>query len=101
VTLKTFTAGAGSYRALPRGDHDGMVACGSVQAGVHPSNVEKNRYCNICPLDAHRVVLSGAGSDGHDYINASHVVLSHVRCARRCLRFDWGWSSLFYPEFER
>jgi len=34
-----------------------MVAAGGVVAGTSPVNVEKNRYSNMCPYDARRVVL--------------------------------------------
>ena len=60
-----------------------MVASGEVTAGVLPENNEKNRYCNICPYDAQRVVLRRPCSDGvagaTDYINASHIELPGVR----------------------
>jgi protein tyrosine phosphatase len=36
-------------------------------------NKRKNRYINICPLDATRVKLSHSGTLGGDYINANHV----------------------------
>jgi protein tyrosine phosphatase len=71
------------YRSLPTGDHDGMIASGEVVAGILPENIEKNRYSNICPYDARRVVLrrrcDDAASSSTDYINASHVELPAVR----------------------
>ena len=71
------------YRSLPSGDHEDMVASGEVTAGVLPENYEKNRYSNICPYDARRVVLRRPCSDGAagatDYINASHITLPGLR----------------------
>lgn len=71
------------YRSLPTGDHEDMIASREVSAGVLPENVKKNRYSNICPYDAKRVVLRRPCSDAAagltDYINASHVELPGVR----------------------
>merc|ERR1711969_116276 len=53
-----------------------MVATGEVVVGVLPQNIDKNRYSNICPADAQRVVLrrrSEPDDETTDYINASHV----------------------------
>lgn len=70
----------GLYRALPVGDHEDMVAAGEVVAGVLPENIDKNRYSNICPFDARRVVLRRPCSeDNTDYINASHIELPGVQ----------------------
>ena len=57
-------------------DHDEMVATGEVVVGVLPQNIDKNRYSNICPADAQRVVLRRhcePDDETTDYINASHV----------------------------
>ena len=61
----------------PTFSHRDMVQDGKVEAGVKPINVDKNRYSNICPYDAQRVVLQRRGPS--DYFNASHIELPHVR----------------------
>ncbi|XP_069823907.1 receptor-type tyrosine-protein phosphatase beta-like [Dendropsophus ebraccatus] len=38
-----------------------------------PENKEKNRYTNVLPYDASRVVLSGPGNLTEDYINANYI----------------------------
>merc|ERR1712025_173576 len=57
----------------PWDQHDTMVRQGLCQAAV--KHKEENRYCNLFPFDANRVVLEG----DNDYINASWVVLPGVR----------------------
>lgn len=39
-----------------------------------PKNIAKNRYKDVCPYDATRVILRQ--SNGEDYINANHVNVS-------------------------
>jgi len=57
----------------PWDQHDSMVRQGLCQAAV--KHKEENRYCNLFPYDAHRVVLKGE----NDYINASWVTLPGVQ----------------------
>jgi protein tyrosine phosphatase len=64
------------YLAATR-SHQDMVRAGEVLAGATPINLDKNRYGNICPYDARRVVLRRPGPS--DYINASHIEVPHVR----------------------
>ena len=56
----------------PWDQHDTMVRKGLCQAAV--KHKEENRYCNLFPYDANRVVLEG----DKDYINASWVALPGV-----------------------
>ncbi|XP_069823904.1 receptor-type tyrosine-protein phosphatase eta-like [Dendropsophus ebraccatus] len=42
-------------------------------AAEKPGNKEKNRYNNVLPYDASRVVLSSPGDLTQDYINASYI----------------------------
>jgi protein tyrosine phosphatase len=51
--------------------HEELLASGQCSCGA--ANESLNRYCNLFPLDAHRVVLRGSTSS--DFVNASHVVL--------------------------
>ncbi len=51
--------------------HEDLIAAGKCKAGEQHEHL--NRYCNLFPLDASRVVLS----DGA-YINASHIVLTGI-----------------------
>ena len=51
--------------------HEELLASGQCSAGA--ANEPLNRYCNLFPLDSHRVVLRGSPSS--DFVNASHVVL--------------------------
>ena len=55
--------------------HEELLASGQCSAGA--ANEPLNRYCNLFPLDAHRVVLQGKpqGGASSDFVNASHVVL--------------------------
>jgi len=69
------------YRALSRKydhrHHDYLVGKGLCLAGDARQNIEKNRYCNLFPLDEHRVKLSVGKRERGDYINASWV---DVKC---------------------
>ena len=59
--------------------HEELLASG--QCSADAANEPLNRYCNLFPLDAHRVILQGRGQGGgegspsSDFVNASHVVL--------------------------
>lgn len=56
---------------MPRPSHRPATAPSLLQEKTTTS--EKNRYINICPLDATRVKLSHSGTLGGDYINANLV----------------------------
>ncbi|XP_075044783.1 receptor-type tyrosine-protein phosphatase eta [Mixophyes fleayi] len=45
----------------------------SKKAAENPDNREKNRYTNVLPYDASRVILSSPGNPANDYINANFI----------------------------
>ena len=53
-----------------------MLRAGLISAASSSANLGKNRYSNIFPLDAARVVLKT--SPRTDYINASYITLPRL-----------------------